>query len=95
MWPNALRACGIKVDNLITFGALLSPGTLNGSLAPGVPVTNFVGRFDLIGWQLPASPNVRNIMVDTVSSDAYSAHTTYTSNPVVINTIQGLIRPRR
>ena len=85
-----LRARGIKVDNLIVFGA---PAALMARPPADVPVTVFVGRYDPLKTRL-SGPNATSFSVETGSSDAQTAHTSYTKNPFVITTIQGLIRAR-
>jgi hypothetical protein len=95
---NALRASGIAVDNMITFGTPLFPGTINAALPPGVQVTNFTAASsgDVLANAL-SGPNVINVPVVNMTAegtkDFLTAHTGYWNNAMVISVVQQLIKP--
>jgi RHS repeat-associated protein len=95
---NALRASGIAVDNMITFGTPLFPGTINAALPPDVQVTNFTAASsgDVLANTL-SGPNVINVPVVNMTAegtkDFLTAHTGYWNNAMVISVVQQLIKP--
>jgi RHS repeat-associated protein len=86
---NMLRARGVKVNNLIFMG---SPQQfpINAPTPAGTQVTNFVGLFDPLA-SVFIGGGARNIPVYT-GIDPFTAHTSYTTNPTVLRTIQQVIR---
>src|SRR5262249_36150112 len=95
---NGLRARGIAVDNMITLGSPLQPGTINGPLPHDVPVTNFTSAStgDFLARTL-SGPNVINVPVANITpegtQDFLTAHTGYWTNAMVISVVQQLIKP--
>jgi RHS repeat-associated protein len=87
---NILKARGIKVNNLIFMGSPQLNGVINRLPPAGVPLTNFVGMFDPLA-RTNAWTGARLVSVYT-GLDPYTAHTSYTKNPIVIRTIQQLIK---
>jgi RHS repeat-associated protein len=77
---NALRALGIQVDNMITMGSPLFPGTINAALPSDIAITNFTaGRSGDFLANTLSGPNVINVPVTNVTdagtSDFLTAHT--------------------
>ena len=95
---NGLRARGIAVDNMITLGTPLSPGTINAPLPHDVAVTNFTSAStgDLLANTL-SGPNVVNVPVANITQegtvDFLTAHTGYWTNAMVLSVVQQLIKP--
>ena len=95
---NGLRARGIGVDNMITLGTPLLPGTINAPLPHDVPVTNFTSgpSGDVLARTL-SGPNVINVPVVNITSEGTSdfltAHSGYWTNAMVLSVVQQLIKP--
>ena len=91
---NALRARGIRVDNLIMLGTPLYPDIFNAAIPSDMPITNFHDIYDPLSTSTHG-PNVTNI--DGVhrnvngTFDAITSHTSYITDPVIINTIKNII----
>ena len=87
----ALRARGIKVDNVITMGTPYREGFPNRRIPKDLRVTNFVGKYDPLSSRL-SGPHITNITVNNGDSDFHTVHTGYRNNPVVRSVTRDLIR---